>query len=84
MKKNYQRKPAPAAPRGIALPDTVTVAMAELAESMREGLLALAVGEGLQVMGGDDGRGRRRPYAGPRASMTPSAPRSVTGAKTAR
>lgn len=51
MKKNYQTKAAPAAPAGVALPDTVAVAMAELAESMREGLLALAVGAGLQVMG---------------------------------
>ena len=50
MKKNYQTKAAPAAPAAVALPDTVAVAMAELAESMREGLLALAVGAGLQVM----------------------------------
>jgi putative transposase len=33
-----------------ALPERVTVAMAEIAESMQEGLLALAVGAGLQVM----------------------------------
>jgi transposase-like protein len=33
-----------------ASPVQVTVAMAEIAESMREGLLALAVGAGLQVM----------------------------------
>jgi putative transposase len=33
-----------------ALPDSVVVAMAELAETAREGLLALAVGTGLQVM----------------------------------
>jgi hypothetical protein len=32
------------------VPETVTIAMAEVAESMREGLLALAVGAGLQVM----------------------------------
>ncbi len=30
--------------------DTVSVALAELAGEMREGLLALAVGTGLQVM----------------------------------
>jgi hypothetical protein len=33
-----------------AVPETVTVALAEIAEDMREGLLALAVGTGLQVM----------------------------------
>jgi putative transposase len=34
----------------VAVPESVTVAMAEIAEDMREGLLALAVGAGLQVM----------------------------------
>ncbi len=34
----------------VAVPAAVTVAMAEIAEDMREGLLALAVGAGLQVM----------------------------------
>jgi transposase-like protein len=33
-----------------AVPDTVSVSLAELAGEMREGLLALAVGTGLQVM----------------------------------
>jgi putative transposase len=33
-----------------AMPETVSVAMAEIAEDMQEGLLALAVGTGLQVM----------------------------------
>ena len=33
-----------------ALPESVTLAMADLAETAREGLLALAVGTGLQVM----------------------------------
>jgi putative transposase len=33
-----------------ALPESVTIAMADLAETAREGLLALAVGTGLQVM----------------------------------
>ena len=35
---------------GLAVPDEVTVAMSEIADDMREGLLALAVGAGLQVM----------------------------------
>ncbi len=47
MKKSYQTK---AAPVDLTVPDAVTVATAELADSMREGLLALAVGAGLQVM----------------------------------
>jgi hypothetical protein len=35
----------------LAVPDQVSVAMAEIAENMGEGLRALAVGAGLQVMG---------------------------------
>jgi len=35
----------------LAVPATVNVAMNEIAADMREGLLALAVGAGLQVMG---------------------------------
>jgi hypothetical protein len=34
----------------LAVPETVSVAMNEVADDMREGLLALAVGAGLQVM----------------------------------
>ena len=45
--KNYQTTTPAAA---IAVPDTVAVAMTHLAEELREGLLALAVGTGLQVM----------------------------------
>lgn len=50
MKKNYQTKAASAATGQLAMPDTVTVAMEALAETVKEGLLALAVGAGLQVM----------------------------------
>ena len=46
MKKSSQIQPVGA----TASPEQVTVAMAEIAESMQEGLLALAVGAGLQVM----------------------------------
>jgi hypothetical protein len=35
----------------LAVPEQVSVAMSEVAEDLREGLLALAVGAGLQVMG---------------------------------
>jgi transposase-like protein len=51
VKKNYQTKTATRATVDeIVLPATVTVAMTELAGAVREGLLALAVGAGLQVM----------------------------------
>lgn len=50
MKKNYQTKAASAAIDQIVMPDTVTLAMADLAETVREGLLALAVGVGFGVM----------------------------------
>ena len=37
-------------PAEIAVPEQVIVSMAEIAEAAKEGLLALAVGTGLQVM----------------------------------
>ena len=46
MKKSSQIQPVGA----TASPEQVSVVMAEIAESMQEGLLALAVGAGLQVM----------------------------------
>ncbi len=46
MKKSSQIQSADA----TAIPQCVSVAMAEIAETMHEGLLALAVGAGLQVM----------------------------------
>ncbi len=48
MKKSSQNQPADAT--ALAMPERVSVAMAEIAEDMQEGLLALAVGAGLQVM----------------------------------
>src|SRR6266571_841224 len=39
-----------AAATGLAVPEVATVAMAELAADVQEGLLAMAVGTGLQVM----------------------------------
>jgi len=51
VKKNYQTDGAAVAiSAGIAMPQSVTVAMAELTGALKEGLLALAVGAGLQVM----------------------------------
>lgn len=54
MSNTYQKDRRPAQrdrqPGEIAVPEQVIVSMAEIAESAREGLLALAVGTGLQVM----------------------------------
>jgi hypothetical protein len=44
VKKNYQKNGATA--RMPVLPEIVTVAMAELAGDVQEGLLAMAVGPG--------------------------------------
>jgi len=46
--KNYQRTTHDTS--ALAVPDQVSVAMGEIAAELREGLLALAVGAGLQVM----------------------------------
>jgi hypothetical protein len=54
VSNTYQSKPRHAQPDRlagkIAVPEQVVVSMAEIAESAKEGLLALAVGTGLQVM----------------------------------
>jgi putative transposase len=49
QKKFRRAQPSPM-PGEIAVPEQVIVSMAEVAESAKEGLLALAVGTGLQVM----------------------------------
>jgi putative transposase len=51
MGKQYQTSAAEASTLGLTIPAEVSVALAEIAESAREGLLALAVGAGLQVLG---------------------------------
>lgn len=51
MKKNYQKTTASAGTSDeLVLPDAVTVTMAEIGGAVNEGLLALAVATGLQVM----------------------------------
>lgn len=51
MSKNYQKKAARVGTDAeLVLPEAVTVAMAEIGGAVREGLLALAVATGLQVM----------------------------------
>ena len=51
MGKQYQTSAAEASTLGPTIPAEVSVALAEIAESAKEGLLALAVGAGLQVLG---------------------------------
>ena len=50
MSKDYQKSVPRAATGEVVMPDSVSVAMGELAGAMKEGLLAFAVGAGLQVM----------------------------------
>jgi putative transposase len=51
MTKNYQTKTAPAVTAAeVAVPEGVTIAMVELAGAVEEGLLALAVATGMEVM----------------------------------
>ena len=51
MSKTYQKNVAPTSTgTEVVVPDAVSVAMGELVGQLREGLLALAVGAGLQVM----------------------------------
>ncbi len=57
MGKKYQNEKIDTSQ--LAVPETVSVALAELGGEVREGLLALAVGTGLQVMAAimeEDGR----------------------------
>jgi hypothetical protein len=61
MKKSNQSLPVDATTS--AFPGHVSVAMAEIAENVQEGLLALAVGAGLQV----NGRGRQAVPPGQRS-----------------
>jgi putative transposase len=51
MGKQYQTAAVEASTLGLTIPEEVSVALAEIAESAKEGLLALAVGAGLQVLG---------------------------------
>jgi putative transposase len=50
MGKQYQTRDGEASTPGLTIPEEVGVALAEIAHSAKEGLLALAVGAGLQVL----------------------------------
>ena len=67
----------------IPVPASVTVAMADIAATMREGLLAMAVGAGLQVMQAlmDESV---TDICGPKGRHCPTVGRSGTAARTAR
>ena len=74
MSNTYQKttrhaQPAPL-PTGVAVPEQVVVSMAEIAESAKEGLLALAVGTGLQVMAAMFGEDTER-LCGPQGRHNP-------------
>ena len=67
----------------LVLPKQVTVALAELAGAAREGLLALAVGTGLGVLGSLLDADVER-LAGPKGRHDPTARRSVTATSRAQ
>ena len=50
MKKTYQTSAASVGTDELVMPESVTLAMADLAETVKEGLLALAVGAGFGIM----------------------------------
>lgn len=56
MRRTYQRKRARASAATDVVPETATIAVTEIVESAKEGLLALAVGAGPAGDAGDDGR----------------------------
>ena len=87
MSNTYQKKSRHAqagpVPVEVAVPEQVIVSMAEVAESAKEGLLALAVGTGLQVMSAmfaEDVSG----CAGRAASTTPGGPGTGTAPRQGR
>ena len=79
--KQYQT-PEIDSPR-IAVPERISVAPDEIAADLREGLLALAVGAGMQVLGAMmDGPSARGP--GFRTTSTGSTPSSCRSRTTSR
>jgi putative transposase len=81
--KQDQTRDAQASTPELTIPEQVSVALAEIAESATEGLLALAVGAGLQVMQALMEESVSA-LAGPRASTTLTASRSATATSRAR
>jgi putative transposase len=85
MRKRYQTRDAEASMPGLAIPEEVSAVPAEIAHSAKEGLLALAVGAGLQVLGthpdGGVGRDAGRPQGPPRPGPGRGPPRPRAGAR---
>jgi hypothetical protein len=78
MGTQYQRTDVQASMPGLTMPEQVSVALAEIAESATEGLLALAVAAGLQLLGLLMEESVDAP-AGPKgASTTRTGPRCAT------
>ena len=68
--KDRRRAQPDRQPGEVAVPEQVIVSMAEIAESAKEGLLALAVGTGLQVMAAMFGEDAER-LCGPEGKHNP-------------
>jgi putative transposase len=83
MGKQYQTRDATASMPELAIPEEVSVALGEIAHSAKEGLLALAVGAGLQVLQTLMEESVTT-LAGPRADTTPTGPRCGTATSRAR
>jgi putative transposase len=81
--KQYQTRDATASTPELTIPAEVSVALAEIAESATEGLLALAVGAGLQVLGTLMEESVDA-LAGPRAGTTPTELPCATATSRAR
>ena len=81
MRKNYQNEEIDTSQP--AVPETVSVALAEMAADMREGLLALAVGAGLQVMAAIM-EADVAAVCGPKGRHDPSARRCATATSAGR
>ena len=79
----YRTRDATASTPELTIPEEVSVALAEIAESAKEVLLALAVGAGLQVTQTLMEESVTA-LAGPRASTTLTGPRSATATSRAR
>ncbi len=70
-------------PGEVAVPEQVVLSMAEIAESAREGLLALAVSTGLQVMAAMFGEDAQR-LCGPEGKHNPAGPGTGMAARPGR
>lgn len=82
-KDTHTRAVASAEPSDLELPEQVNVRLAELAGAAKEGLLALAVGTGLQVLDAMLAEDVTT-LCGLRAGGTLAGPPTATAARTAR